>query len=275
MGFTIHSFIDSWSEITLAGVSWWKHGALRFVLIESREYHRSSFAALTDVEEDIIGQKILTRSLNNEFEPEDIAEQYKEFDRSPKLLAQLANRLKTNVDVQLKVPENISVSFDDSFSLFDSLFQFGEEIVLELNAKNRSNQARTMAVALTVCIATSTTQRWIACHDRPIENLSLGASKGRLSSFHREIQQSSVWLDGHLQLKIPSEFYLRYGKQENLTVRYYIHAQIKETDQTFTRDANIVFNRDDILKPVRSLFFCFCFHSPAVVDTRWRCGADW
>ena len=62
-------------------------------------------------------------------------------------------------------------------------FQFGEEILLELNAKNKSDQNRTMAVVLTVCIAASTNQRWIACHDQPIENLTLKAGKGRFPSF--------------------------------------------------------------------------------------------
>ncbi len=57
-------------------------------------------------------------------------------------------------------------------------------------------------------------------------------------------------LDGHIQLKINPEQYIKRGKEENIILKYYIHSQIKETNQTFTRDDNIVFNKDDIVKPV-------------------------
>lgn len=116
MGFPFHPFIDSWSEIALDGVSRWKHGAIRFVLIEPSLCHQFIFATVTDVEENIIGQKILTRSLNNEFEAEDITDHYKASDRSSKHQEQLADRLKNDVDVQLKVPESIRVSLDNLLS---------------------------------------------------------------------------------------------------------------------------------------------------------------
>jgi hypothetical protein len=64
------------------------------------------------------------------------------------------------------------------------------------------------------------------------------------------IHPISSILDGHIQLKINSEQYINRGKQENIILKYYIHSQIKETNQTFTRDTNIIFNKDDIIKPV-------------------------
>jgi len=63
----------------------------------------------------------------------------------------------------------------------------------------------------------------------------------------------SINLDGNIQLKITSEQYINYGKQENIILKYYLHSQIKETNQTFTRDDNIVFNKHDIVKPVSQL----------------------
>ncbi len=57
-------------------------------------------------------------------------------------------------------------------------------------------------------------------------------------------------LDGNIQLKINSEQYIIYGKQENINVKYYIHSQIKETNQTFLHDDNIIFNKNDIVKPI-------------------------
>ncbi len=56
-------------------------------------------------------------------------------------------------------------------------------------------------------------------------------------------------LDGNIQLKINSEQYINRSQQENPILKYYIHSQIKETNQTFTRDNNIIFNKDDIIKP--------------------------
>jgi hypothetical protein len=64
----------------------------------------------------------------------------------------------------------------------------------------------------------------------------------------------SIYLDGNIQLKITSEQYINYGKQENIVLKYYIHSQIKETNQTFTRNDNIVFNKHDIVKPVSQFF---------------------
>jgi len=57
-------------------------------------------------------------------------------------------------------------------------------------------------------------------------------------------------LDGNIQLKISPERYIKHALQENIVLKYYINAQIKETDQIFTRDDNIIFNKDDIVKPV-------------------------
>jgi hypothetical protein len=58
------------------------------------------------------------------------------------------------------------------------------------------------------------------------------------------------FLDGNIQLKISPEKYINRGKQENIFLKYYVHSQIKETNQIFTHDDNIIFNKDDIVKPV-------------------------
>jgi hypothetical protein len=57
-------------------------------------------------------------------------------------------------------------------------------------------------------------------------------------------------VDDNIQLKLNSEQYVNRGKQENIVVKCYIHSQVKETNQIFTRDINIVFNKDDIVKPI-------------------------
>jgi hypothetical protein len=62
-----------------------------------------------------------------------------------------------------------------------------------------------------------------------------------------------IILDGNIQLKINSEQYINYGKQENIILKYYLHTQIKETDQILTRDDNIIFNKDDFIKPVNQV----------------------
>jgi hypothetical protein len=64
----------------------------------------------------------------------------------------------------------------------------------------------------------------------------------------------SYFIDGNIQLKIDSEQYINHSKQGNINVKYYIHSQIKETDQIFTRDDNIIFIKDDIAKPVSREF---------------------
>lgn len=60
-------------------------------------------------------------------------------------------------------------------------------------------------------------------------------------------------LDGQLQLKISSDQYIHRGPQENIIVKYYLHCQVKQTDQIFLRDDSISFQRDDFLKPVSVL----------------------
>lgn len=57
-------------------------------------------------------------------------------------------------------------------------------------------------------------------------------------------------LDEIVKLNIPSEQYINRVKQENLILKYYLHSQVKETNQTFTHDDNIIFNKNDIIKPV-------------------------
>ena len=59
-----------------------------------------------------------------------------------------------------------------------------------------------------------------------------------------------IILDGNIQLKIRSDQYFNYGKEDNITVKYYLHSQINETDQVFIRDDNVIFSKDDIIKPV-------------------------
>ncbi len=61
---------------------------------------------------------------------------------------------------------------------------------------------------------------------------------------------TSVIVDDTVQLKISAQQYVNLGRQANTILKYYLHSQIKETNQTLTRDDNIVFNKDDFIKPV-------------------------
>lgn len=64
------------------------------------------------------------------------------------------------------------------------------------------------------------------------------------------ISEKKTILEEKIQLKTPSEVYSNRGKEDNIQVKYYLNAQIKETNQTFLRDDNIVFKKLDIIKPV-------------------------
>ncbi|CAF3590142.1 unnamed protein product, partial [Rotaria sordida] len=176
------------------------------------------YMELLDVQENIIGTKIITRSLNNEFEPEDITKTYKNLKKLSDRNDNLAERTKNDVDIELKISDDI---------------EFGDNIILELNANNKSNEIRTITTALTIFIISSNNQKLIFSHEQPIHILNLEAGK-----------------NDNIQLKITPQQYIYYGKQDNIIVKYYIHSLIKETDQTFTRDDNIVFNKNDIIKPI-------------------------
>lgn len=57
-------------------------------------------------------------------------------------------------------------------------------------------------------------------------------------------------------MKINSGQYLKHGKQDNIIVKYYLHSQVKETNQTFTREDSIVFNKHDLIKLVSNKSCC-------------------
>ncbi|CAF0789791.1 unnamed protein product [Rotaria sp. Silwood1] len=173
---------------------------------------------LLDVQENIVGTKIITRSLDNEFEPSDITKNYKNLMKTYNKYDNITERINNDVDIELKIPDNI---------------EFGDDITFELNANNKSNEIRTIATALTISILSNNDQKLIVSHDQPVQTLNLEAEK-----------------NDHIQLKVTSKQYASYGKQENIILKYYIHSLIKETDQTFTRDDNIVFNKYDIIKPI-------------------------
>lgn len=65
---------------------------------------------------------------------------------------------------------------------------------------------------------------------------------------------SNTWiefiLDDKLSLKIRPAQYVSHGKPEDITLQYYVHAQVQETDQVFTRLNNIVFLQHDLVKLV-------------------------
>ncbi len=60
----------------------------------------------------MIGSKIITRSLTNEFEPEDITDRYKNPIKSLEEKDTLAGRLKHDVNIELKIPKDIQVRLD-------------------------------------------------------------------------------------------------------------------------------------------------------------------
>jgi hypothetical protein len=81
-------------------------GEIRFISIE-----RNIVSFRSDVQENIIGTKIITRSLANEFEPEDITDHYKSSSKSSNQEDNLASRVKNDVNIELKIPEEIKVKF--------------------------------------------------------------------------------------------------------------------------------------------------------------------
>ncbi|CAM4896545.1 unnamed protein product [Rotaria socialis] len=171
---------------------------------------------LLDVQENIVGSKIITRSLTNEFEIEDITENYKNLMKSSDRNGNFVKRPNNDVDFELKLSDDM---------------KFGDNLTLQLHATNKSNETRTIATALSLCIISSSHQKLISCYDQPIQLSNLGAGKNE-----------------NIPLKIRPEQYMAYGKAENIIVKYYIHSQIKETSQIFTRDDSIVFNKDDLVK---------------------------
>jgi len=60
----------------------------------------------------MIASKIITRSLTNEFEPEDITDRYKNPTKSLEEKDTLAARLKHDVNIELKIPKDIQVRLD-------------------------------------------------------------------------------------------------------------------------------------------------------------------
>ena len=70
-------------------------------------------------------------------------------------------------------------------------------------------------------------------------------------------------LGDKLSLKIRPAQYVHHGKSDDIIVQYYVHGQVQETDQVFTRCDNIVFTQADLVKLVesflasRSLFYLF------------------
>ena len=88
-----------------------------------------------------------------------------------------------------------------------------------------------MAVALTVCIAASTNQRWIACHDRPLENLSLEAGKGRLASS----QQGNIPIFSLIRWSSSVEnstWILRSLRQRRKSDREILHSCARQRNQS-------------------------------------------
>ncbi|UJR26471.1 hypothetical protein I4U23_007798 [Adineta vaga] len=176
------------------------------------------FMELTDVQENQIGTKVITRSLSNEFEPEDITASYKNFSTSTEEHETLNNRLKTDVNFEVLISEEN---------------RFGEVITLDLNVHNKSNESRSITTALTLCIASGAGPKSGTCIDQPIHTLNLESGKDEIIHF-----------------KINPQQYLKYGPQDNIVIKYFIHSNIKETGQIFTCDNNVIFIKDDVIKPV-------------------------
>jgi hypothetical protein len=140
----------------------------------------------------MIGKKILTRSLNNEFEPEDITEHYKTSNQSFNHRDHRVKSMSNDVTIQLTMPNPIPVRCRQSTNICYRIenrivrFQFGDEIVLELDATNKADDIRTLTTALTVCVMTTAGQQLIAGHDQSTENFRLDAGKSRTRALFNE-----------------------------------------------------------------------------------------
>ena len=91
-------------------LSRWIHGAIRYdIFLDWNEFQ--STCSKLDVEENPIGTKVITRSLTNEFEPEDITDRYKNPAEPPEERDTLNNRLKNDVNYEILVSEENRVRF--------------------------------------------------------------------------------------------------------------------------------------------------------------------
>ncbi|CAF0762171.1 unnamed protein product [Adineta ricciae] len=175
------------------------------------------YMELSDVEENPIGTKVITRSLTNEFEPEDITDRYKNPAEPPEERDTLNNRLRNDVNYEILLSEEN---------------RFGEVVKLDINVHNKSNESRTIATALTICIASGAGPKSGTCIDQPIQTIVLEPGKDKL-----------------VQFKLLPQQYMKYGPQDNIVIKYFIYSKIKETGQIFTRDNNVIFIKDDVIKP--------------------------
>lgn len=92
-------------------LSGWKYGIIRFVHFLSFVQKISLCFIESDVQENQIGTKIVTRSLTNEFEPEDITDHYKNSSKSLDEKNYLARHSNDDVKIELKIPDDIKVRF--------------------------------------------------------------------------------------------------------------------------------------------------------------------
>lgn len=100
-------------------LSRWKYGLIRFEFLPFSALKILFFLIVLDVQEHQIGTKILTRSLTNEFQPEDLTENYK----NPTKSSDEQIQSKNDVEMKLKLPDDIKVSFLSSRkSLIDLIF---------------------------------------------------------------------------------------------------------------------------------------------------------
>jgi len=135
-------------------------------------------SSFSDIQEDSIGTKVLTRSLTNEFEAEDLTDKYKTSKKSIDEKTETEN----DIEFQLNLPEEIFVRkiFENyQNQSFSKCFQFGSNLQFELNAKNKSKETRTITVAWTICLLTSAGQKLLTSVDLPIQTVSLQGDKGK------------------------------------------------------------------------------------------------
>ncbi|CAF1272800.1 unnamed protein product, partial [Adineta steineri] len=175
------------------------------------------YMEMLDVERNKIGTKIITRSLTNETEPEDITERYKNAAESSNEAEKSDTQSKNDVNFELLVSEEN---------------RFGDTITLAVNVHNKSEEKRTIKTAFTICIASGTGPKSASYTDYPVQTLNLDGGK-----------------DETIQFKISPPQYMKYGPQENIVLKYFVNAQIPETNQTYTRDSSIIFIKDDVAKP--------------------------
>ncbi|CAF1023033.1 unnamed protein product [Didymodactylos carnosus] len=188
-----------------------------------------------DVEEGVIGEKILTKSLENEI-PEDITNDYKSKDveeqknitkscglpgghvKRENVIDEVKKKSqKYDVDIQLEMSTDVTI---------------GDATSLIWRLKNNSKQTRTVSLSMTTLMTNISGHPLNVCKEIRNESIIIQADEEQRYAMRTE-----------------AEDYMKEYKPDN-NLKIYLSANVAETDQTFAREEDVVFKAQDIIQPI-------------------------